>query len=71
MTKDQYDHIRHILITTSKTTNGYLPILPAIKYVWDLAKSRTYYPKTNHYLTNRVIGLKEARDIVLKIQSKL
>lgn len=73
MTKDQYDHIRHLII--SSTTIDQLAIDYGIKPADPEKVQRrnaiSYLIKISKGKENRVLLLSEIIDIVKKIQSKL
>ena len=62
ITKDQYDHICHILITTPTGATGKRNLAVATNYI---------YKHLIEGVEGRIISLKECLDIVKKIHSNL
>lgn len=62
ITKDQYDHICHILITTPTGATDKKNLAMATKYI---------YKHLIEGVEGRIISLKECLDIVKKIHSNL
>jgi len=71
MTKDQYDHIRHILISTPKGEWKNLHVTRACIYLYTLTKTERYKVYPNSTDSSRILTLKETFNIVKKIESKL
>jgi hypothetical protein len=71
MTKGQYDHIRHILISTPKNIHPRAPIFDAVKYLRNISKNENGVNQSKLNGCWYILGIGESFDIVLKIQSKL
>jgi hypothetical protein len=71
MTKDQYDHIRHILITTPRNPNIKQPLFAAMCYLRSISKNENGIKQSRTDGRWYVTTIRECFDIVSKIQLKL
>ena len=69
MTKDQYDHICHILLTTYPGDSKRNHLYAAMIYLRKISRSREHgIPSDWPYY---ILNIRECMDIAIKIQSKL
>lgn len=72
MTKDQYDHIRHLIISTPRNSlNNHHHLFPAIKYLRNISKNKAAMENSKTDGRWYILTVRDCFDIALKIESKL